>query len=174
MDSSALSVGDVELLIHEVRGIRIILDEDIAALYEVETRQLVRAVHRNAGRFPEDFMFRLSQQEFDELRSTLGRIGQHGGRRKAPYAFTEHGVTMLSGVLRSERAVQVNVLVIRAFVRMRSVISAHRELLTRIDELEAKYDSQFSVVFNAIRQLMTPPARTRNPIGFTPPPDPPS
>ncbi|NTU70437.1 MAG: ORF6N domain-containing protein [Coriobacteriia bacterium] len=171
MDSDVLSVGDVELLIHEVRGIRIILDEDIAALYEVETRQLVRAVQRNVARFPDDFMFRLSQDEFDELRTALGRTGQHGGRRKAPYAFTEHGVAMLSGVLRSDRAIQANVLVVRAFVRMRTVILAHRELVARIDELENRYDTQFSIVFDAIRQLMLPPAPARNTIGFTPPDD---
>lgn len=174
MDSGALSVGDVELLIHEVRGVRVILDEDIAALYQVETRQLVRAVHRNSGRFPDDFMFRLSHEEFDELRAVLGQAGRHGGRRKAPYAFTEHGLAMLSGVLRSERAVQANVLVIRAFVSMRTVIAAHRELAARIDELEARYNSQFSVVFDAIRQLMLPPAPQRNPIGFVPPADPPT
>jgi len=168
MDSEMLPATDIELLIHEVRGSRVILDEDIAVLYEVETRHLVQAVQRNQDRFPTDFMFRLTREEFDELRANLGVVGQHGGRRKAPYAFTEHGVAMLSGVLRSERAVQANVLVIRAFVRMRTVISAHRELVARIDELEARYDSQFSVVFEAIRQLMLPPAPPRNPIGFAP------
>ena len=171
MQSGMVPVGEVELLTHEVRGLRVILDEDIAALYEVETRQLVRAVQRNSGRFPSDFMFRLTLREFDQLWSELGRAGQHGGRRKAPYAFTEHGVAMLSGVLRSERAVEVNVLVIRAFVRMRTVISAHRELASRIDELETKYDSRFCLVFDAIRQLMAPPAPSRNPIGFAPPDD---
>lgn len=172
MDSEIMPTGDIELLIHEVRGSRVILDEDIATLYQVETRHLVQAVQRNRNRFPSDFMFRLTREEFDELRASLGVAGQHGGRRKAPYAFTEHGVAMLSGVLRSERAVKANVMVIRAFVRMRTVITAHRELVTRIDELEARYDSQFSIVFDAIRQLMTPPALTRNPFGFTAPKEP--
>ena len=171
MDSEMLSIGDVELLIYEVRGLRVILDEDIAALYQVETSQLVRAVQRNPERFPDDFMFRLTPEEFDELWSNLGRSGQHGGRRKPPYAFTEHGVAMLSGVLRSDRAAKANVLIVRAFVRMRTVITAHRELAARIDELEARYDSQFSVIFDAIRQLMIPPAPPRNPIGFAPPED---
>jgi hypothetical protein len=168
MGSAKLTVGDVEVLIHEVRGLRVILDENIAALYQVDTRQLVRAVQRNADRFPPDFMFRLAPSEFDELWASLGRTGQHGGRRKAPYAFTEHGVAMLSGVLRSERAVEANILIVRAFVRMRTVLSAHRELAARIDDLEAKYDSQFSVIFDAIRQMMIPPVPPRNPLGFAP------
>jgi len=172
MDSGLMPIGDIETLIHEVRGFRVILDEDIAALYQVETRQLVRAVQRNQGRFPDDFMFRLTREEFDELWSKMGRAGHHGGRRKAPYAFTEHGVAMLSGVLRSERAVEANVQVIRAFVRMRTVIAAHRELAARLDDLEAKYDSQFCGVFDAIRQLMVPPVPPRRPVGFGPPEDP--
>lgn len=169
MDSETLSIGDIELLIHEIRGVRVILDEDIAALYEVETRQLVRSVVRNLDRFPSDFMFRLTPEEFDALRTSTGKAGEHGGRRKPPYAFTEHGVTMLSGVLRSERAVEVNVLVVRVFVRMRTVLAAHRELAARIDELECRYDEQFGVVFDAIRQLMVPPEPKKNPIGFRPP-----
>ena len=169
MNPEPVSIAAIESLIHEVRGFRIILDEDIAMLYQVETRQLVRAVQRNRERFPDDFMFRLSEEEFGDMRSDLGRVGQHGGRRKLPYAFTEHGVVMLPGILRSERAVQANVLVIRAFVRMRTVITAHRELAARVDDLEAKYDSQFSIVFDAIRQLMIPPVPPRNPVGFGPP-----
>ena len=168
MGSENLAVGDVEVLIHEVRGLRVILDEDIAALYQVDTRQLVRAAQRNVDRFPSDFMFQLTTCEFDELWASLGRTGQHGGRRKAPFAFTEHGVAMLSGVLRSGRAVEANIMIVRAFVRMRTVLSAHRELTARIDDLEAKYDSQFSVIFDAIRQLMMPPVPPRNPIGFAP------
>jgi hypothetical protein len=117
VDSETSSIGDIELLIHEIRGVRVILDEDIVALYQVETRQLVRSVVRNFGRFPSDFMFRLTSDEFDALRTSTGKAGEHGRRRKPPYAFTEHGVTMLSGVLRSERAVEVNILVVRVFVR---------------------------------------------------------
>jgi hypothetical protein len=169
VNPETLSIGDIELLIHEIRGVRVILDEDIAALYEVETGQLVRSVVRNLDRFPSDFMFRLAPDEFDALRAATGKAGEHGGRRKPPYAFTEHGVTMLSGVLRSERAVEVNVLVVRVFVRMRTVLAAHRELAARIDELECRYDSQFRVVFDAIRQLVVPPEPKRNLIGFQPP-----
>jgi hypothetical protein len=167
VDAGLMALGDVELMIHEVRGLRVILDEDIAVLYDVETRQLVRAVQRNGARFPADFMFRLSTDEFADLRERQGRAGQHGGRRTAPYAFTEHGVAMLSGVLHSERAIEANVIVVRAFVRMRTVISAHRELAARLEELEAKYDGQFEIVFRAIRQLMEPPdPGPRHPIGF--------
>lgn len=166
MSVEVLAPDTIESLIHTVRGHRVILDEDIAALYGVETRQLVRAVQRNAERFPQDFMFRLTAEEFGALWRDLDKSGRHGGRRKVPYVFTEHGVAMLSGVLRSDRAIRVNVQIIRAFVRMRAVLAAHEDLAVRLDELEAKYDQQFSVVFDAIRQLMLPPAPPHRPVGF--------
>jgi hypothetical protein len=140
----------------------------LAVLYGVETRALVQAVKRNAERFPDDFMFQLAQEEWDTLRSqiVISTLGGQGGRRYAPYAFTQEGVAMLSGVLRSARAVQVNIEIMRAFVRLRSILASHHELAIRLDDLEAKYDDQFKVVFEAIRQLMEPPARERKPIGF--------
>ena len=172
MEEPGTMVERVEAMIFVVRGLRVILDEGIASLYEVETGNLVRAVHRNMERFPEDFVFRLTAPEADEMRAVRGGVRQRGGRRTLPYAFTEHGVAMLSGVLRSERAVRVNVQVIRAFIRMRNLLAAQHELSARLDELEARYDSQFSVVFDAIRQLMTPPAPPRKQIGFVPAEDP--
>jgi hypothetical protein len=169
VDDSAVVGEQVESMIHVVRGVRVILDEDIAALYEVETGNLVRAVHRNQERFPEDFVFRLTTAELADLNARQRVSPRRGGRRNLPMAFTEHGVAMLSGVLRSERAVRVNVHIIRAFIRMRNMLAAQHELSQRLDELEAKYDSQFRVVFDAIRQLMLPPTLPRNPIGFVPP-----
>ncbi|MEI7813755.1 MAG: ORF6N domain-containing protein [Coriobacteriia bacterium] len=171
MDEPQVVLEQVESMIHVVRGLRVILDEDIAALYEVDTRSLVRAMRSNQERFPDDFVFRLTSSELAELRTREGGNRGRGGRRNLPMAFTEHGVAMLSGVLRSERAVHVNVEVVRAFIRMRNMMTAQHELSLRLDELENRYDSQFGVVFDAIRQLMLPPAPPRNPIGFGPPDD---
>ena len=171
MDEPLAMLDQIETMIHIVRGVRVILDEDMAVLYQVETRNLVRAVHRNQERFPDDFAFRLTPSEVIAVHSSQDRVRQRGGRRNLPIAFTEHGVAMLSGVLRSERAVRVNVQVVRAFVRMRYMLTAQNELSLRLDDLEAKYDSQFSVVFDAIRQLMSPPTPKRNPVGFVPPED---
>lgn len=166
MDEPAVARDVIEAQILEIRGQRVILDEDIARLYGVETSQLVRAVMRNSERFPRDFMFRLRDDEFAEAQESRSASGTHGGRRKAPYAFTEHGVAMLSGVLRSPRAVAVNVEIIRAFVRLRGVLAAHKDLARRLDELETRYDARFAAVFDAIRQLMAPSDSPRRPIGF--------
>jgi hypothetical protein len=139
----------------------------LASLYEVETKALVRAVKRNLDRFPEDFMFQLSQEEFDDLRRHFGTSSAWGGRRYAPYAFTEQGVAMLSSVLRSPRAVAVNVEIMRAFVRLRQMLASNAELARKLDALEKKYDDQFQIVFDAIRQLMLPPETTpKRRIGF--------
>jgi hypothetical protein len=151
-----------------LRGEKVLLDEDLAALYEVETRILVRNVKRNLDRFPEDFMFQLSPEEWAGLRSQIGisKTEGRGGRRFAPYAFTEQGVAMLSSVLNSERAVKVNIEIMRAFVRLREILSSHAELARKVEALERKYDSQFKVVFDAIRQLMAPAVPKKKPIGF--------
>jgi len=158
----------IESLIYIIREERVMLDQDLAALYEVETKALVQAVQRNIKRFPPDFMFQLSFQEFTALRSQIVTSKGRGGRRTAPYVFTEHGVAMLSSVLRSERAAEINIEVIRAFVKLRKLIVSNAELADRLNSLEQKYDSQFKVVFDAIRQLMSettqvPPKRR---IGF--------
>jgi hypothetical protein len=164
-----VSLGAIELAIPELRGQRVLLDADLAVMYGVETRALIQATRRNPERFPDDFMFQLCEDEWGALRPV--GVG-HGGRRTLPYAFTQEGVAMLSSVLRSERAVHVNVQIMRAFVRMREVLMARTDLSRRIDDLEAKYDSQFGIVFDAIRQLMAPPVPKKNPIGFVAPDDP--
>ena len=129
---------------------------------------LIRAVKRNLPRFPDDFMFQLNEEEFENLRFHFGTSSQWGGRRYLPYAFTEQGVAMLSSVLRSKRAVQVNIEIMRTFVRLRQMLASNRELAKRLDELEKKYDAQFRVVFDAIRQLMKPQESKRHPIGLDP------
>jgi len=149
-----------------IRGAKVLLDEDLAVLYGVETKALVRAVKRNVERFPEDFMFQLSPGEWDNLRFQSGSSRSWGGRRFAPYVFTEQGVAMLSSVLRSDQAVQVNIEIMRAFVRLREILSTHHDLAKKLENLERKYDSQFKAVFDAIRQLMAPPVPKKKPIGF--------
>lgn len=154
-------------LILLVRGQKVMLDSDLGALYGVETKQLLRAIRRHRERFPPDFMFRLTKEEFADLRRQSGTSSSWGGRRYPPYAFTEQGVAMLSSVLNSPRAISVNIEVVRAFVRLRSMLAENAELARKLAELERKYDAQFKVVFDAIRQLMTPeePPRRRR-IGF--------
>jgi len=159
-------VERIEQAILRIRGHNVMLDQDLAQLYEVETRALVQAVKRNMERFPEDFMFQLTSEEFDILRSQSVTSSQWGGRRYPPYAFTEQGVAMLSSVLRSKRAVQVNVEIMRAFVQLRRLLASHADLQRKLDELEKKYDEKFRVVFEAIRQLMAPPEPRRARIGF--------
>lgn len=156
----------IESRIYLLRGHKVMLSPDLADLYEVEPRALVQAVKRNIERFPEDFMFQLSQEEFDNLKSQIVISSWGGLRRATPYAFTEQGVAMLSSVLRSKRAVMVNVEIMRAFVRLRQMLAAHADLARKLATLEKKYDAQFKVVFDAIRELMTPPAGKKRPIGF--------
>ena len=167
IDVTTVLPAQVEALIYQVRGQRVILDEDLAALYGVETRIVVRAVTRDQDRFPDDFMFRLTDDEARRLRSYRGiSNGGRGGRRYAPYVFTEQGVAMLSSVLNSPRAVQVNIEIVRTFVKLRALLASHSVLSRRLDELEAKYDDQFRVVFDAIRELMAPPPKAARPLGF--------
>ena len=180
--------------IHLFRKERVLLDADLAALYGVETRVLVQAVKRNAQRFPADFMFQLSDEEWAILKSQSGISSSWGGRRTAPYAFTELGVAMLSSVLNSERAIQVNISgttpgsdsahalssrsrlrgargrgpVMRAFTELRAMLATHADLARKLEALERKYDGQFRVVFEAIRDLMEPPVPAKKPIGFRP------
>jgi len=142
------------------------LSTHLAELYEVEPRALVQAVKRNIERFPPDFMFQLSKVEFENLKSQIVTSNWGGLRRAAPYAFTEQGVAMLSSVLNSRRAVQVNIEIMRAFVRLREIMATHKDLVRRLNEMERKYDAQFRVVFDAIRELMTPPESKKRKIGF--------
>lgn len=141
------------------------LDKDLAALYGVTTSNLNKAVSRNLDRFPVDFMFQLTQKEFNNLKFHFG-TSSWGGTRKVPRAFTEQGVAMLSSVLHSKRAVQVNIEIMRAFVRLREMIATHKDLARRLDALEKKYDIQFKAVFDAIRELMKPPEKQVKQIGF--------
>lgn len=149
-----------------LRGHNVMLDADLAQLYGVTTKALVQAVKRNRSRFPADFMFQLNASEFTNLRSQNVTSSSWGGRRSAPFAFTEQGVAMLSGVLRSTRAVKVNIEIMRAFVRLRRIVESHADLARKLDALEAKYDAQFADVFQAIRELMIPVASPRKRIGF--------
>ena len=142
------------------------LDADLAKLYGVSTKRLNEAIRRNAARFPEDFMFQMNEEEADNLRSQFATSKSWGGRRYLPYVFTEQGVAMLSSVLNSEQAIQVNIAITRAFVRMRQLLVSHEELARTVDALEKKYDAQFRVVFDAIRALMEPTKPPRRRIGF--------
>ncbi len=159
--------GKIALL----RGQKVMLSQDLAVLYGVEPRTLIQAVKRNAERFPADFMFQLSEQEsqhFSRSQIVILKNGRGHNVKYRPYAFTEQGVAMLSSVLRSERAVQVNIAIMRAFVKLRRMIASNEVLAKRLDELEARYDLRFKAVFDAIRALMEPPVPPRRIIGFGP------
>ena len=180
----------IEQAILLIRGEKVLLDADLAALYGVATRVLIQAVKRNAERFPPDFIFQLTKEEVDLLRSqfvtsksasrldqgdseilrsqfVISKIGDpRGGRRYLPYAFTEQGVAMLSSVLHSPRAIAVNIEIMRTFIRLRRMLASHADLARKLEALEKKYNAQFKVVFDAIRQLMAPPAPKRRRIGF--------
>jgi phage regulator Rha-like protein len=156
----------VERSIRLIRGDKVILDEDLAKLYGIETKNLIKAIKRNPDRFPADFMFQLTNQEFKDLKSQSATTSQWGGRRTPPYAFSEQGVAMLSSVLHSSRAVQVNIEIMRTFVRLRQMLASNADLAERLESLEQKYDEQFRVVFDAIRQLMSPDTDEKESIGF--------
>ncbi len=150
-----------------IRGKKVMLDRDLAALYDVETRMLNQAVLRNIRRFPEDFMFQLTKEEMDNWKSQIVISNNDKmGLRKRPYAFTENGVAMLSSVLNSERAIIVNIQIMRTFTKLREMFATHRELKQKIEEMEKKYDAQFKIVFDAIRQIMAPPEAKEKKIGF--------
>lgn len=149
-----------------IRGHKVMLSPDLAELYQVEPRALVQAVKRNADRFPEDFMFQLTAEEWESLKSQIVISSWGGARRATPYAFTEQGVSMLSSVLKSKRAVQVNIAIMRAFVQLRQLAGTHKDLADKIAAMEKKYDAQFAVVFKAIRQLLEPPQPPKRRIGF--------
>ena len=160
-----------ERIVHAIllmRGQRVILDSDLAKLYGVTTKRLNQQVRRNNDRFPPDFMFQLTAEETEVLRSQFATSNQgRGGRRYAPYVFTEHGAIMAASVLNSPRAIDVSVQVVRAFVKLREMLATHKDLARKLEELERKYDAQFKVVFDAIRQLMAPPPEpNRGKFGF--------
>ena len=163
-----LPVEIIEKKILLIRSEKVMLDRDLAELYGVKVRVLNQAVKRNIARFPEDFMFQLSKEEDDSLRSqfVILKKGRGEHRKYLPYAFTEQGVAMLSSVLNSERAVEVNIQIMRTFVKLRELIATHKDLARKLNDMEKKYDAQFKVVFDAIRQLMIPPETKKRKIGF--------
>ncbi len=171
-DSSLIPAARIEHSILLIRGEKVLLSGDLALLYGVAPKVLLQAVKRNIERFPADFMFQLTREEHEALRSQIVTLERGRGKfaKYPPYAFTELGVAMLSSVLRSDRAVKVNIEIMRAFVRLRRLLATHKELAQKLESLEKKYDAQFQVVFEAIRQLMAPPLeKPKGHIGFQSP-----
>jgi len=168
--STELAMERLALMVHLIRGEKVMLDSDLAALYDVETRVLNQAVQRNITRFPEDFMFQLSKEEADTLsRSQIVILKRGQNVKYLPYAFTEQGVAMLSSVLRSERAIEVNVAIMRTFVQLRRLMDSNALLADKIEQLEKKYadhDQHFQIVFDAIKQLISSPTKPGKEIGF--------
>jgi hypothetical protein len=160
-----ITVKNISNRIHLVRGMKVLLDRDLAELYDVEVRVLNQSVRRNIDRFPSDFMFQLSREEFQNLKSQFV-TSSWGGVRKRPLVFTEQGVAMLSSILNSKRAIQVNIAIMRAFVELRKMIDANKEMLARIQKLEEKYDAKFQIVFEAIKELMKVDEEPKRRIGF--------
>jgi DNA-binding PadR family transcriptional regulator len=169
MSKEIIPVERVVQSIRWFRGQKVLLDSDLAALYGVTTGNLNKAVSRNRDRFPSDFMFQLSAEEAENLIFQIGRSKGRGGRRHRPYAFTEQGIAMLSSILNSDRAIRVNIAIMRAFVKLRQMLETNRELARKFSELErrvGKHDQEIAAILEAIRQLMTPPEKPRREIGF--------
>ena len=169
MSTSLTPEENIESMILLIRGMKVLLDEDLAKMYEVPTWRLNEQVKRNIKRFPSDFMFQLTKKEAESLRSQIA-ISNRGGRRYLPYTFSEQGVAMLSSVLNSEKAILVNIQIMRTFVRLRKFISAHKELSKKFNQLEKKvekHDDEIKSIFEAIRQLMMSPERPKKKIGFS-------
>jgi len=164
--NALIAVEVIERKILLIRGQKVMLDSDLSELYGIEVKHLKRQVRRNLDRFPGDFMIQLSKEEYESLRRHFGALKRGGHSKYLPYAFTEQGVAMLSSVLNSKRAVHVNIAIMRAFVKLREMLVTHKDLARKIEEMEKKYDSQFKVVFDAIRQLMTPPETKKRKSGF--------
>lgn len=156
----------IEKKIYLIRGHKVLLDSDLAEMYGVEVKHLKRQVRRNITRFPEDFMFQLRKEEYDSLRSHFGALKRDEHSKYFPYVFTGQGVAMLSSALNSGQAIQVNIAIMRAFVKLREMLLTHKDLARKLSDMEKKYDAQFKVVFDAIRQLMAPPATKSTKIGF--------
>jgi tetrahydromethanopterin S-methyltransferase subunit G len=169
MINDIASIELIEQKIYLIRGQKVMLSSDIALLYGVEVRALTQAVRRNIGRFPEDFMFQLSTEENQNLKSQNVISSWGGARRAAPYAFTEQGIAMLSSILNSKRAIQVNIAIMRVFVKLRDMVSMHKEIIKKLDELEkkvGKHDSQIIAIFGAIKQMMIKPNAGKKDYGF--------
>ena len=156
----------IERRIFSIRGKQVMLDRDLAILYGVETKVLNQAVKRNLERFPHDFMFQLTAQETKILRSQFVTLEQGRYSKYYPYAFTEYGILMLSSVLNSDRAIEVNIQIMRTFTKIREMMVTHKDLRQKIEDMERKYDNQFQIVFKAIKRLIDPPQKRKEPIGF--------
>lgn len=163
--STIIPLESIETKILFIRNKKVMLDRDLASLYGVTTGNFNKAIKRNIDRFPSDFMFHLTREEFTNLIFQIGR-SSWGGTRSLPYVFTEQGVAMLSGVLKSRRAVRVNIQIMRVFIKMREMIFSYKELQEKIEAIEQKYDYQFKVVFDVIKELLEPPIKPKKPIGF--------
>lgn len=165
---SLVPIEVIEKKILLIGGQKVMLDSDLAALYGVTTKRLNEQVHRNLKRFPQDFMYQLSAEEFESIRSHFAtiKIGRGAHRKYLPYVFTEQGIAMLSSVLNSDRAIEVNIQIMRAFVKLRELMTTHKDLARKLSELEKKYDGQFQIVFNAIRQIIEVEEKPRRKIGF--------
>ena len=166
--SAIAPIERIEHAIYLIRGQRVMVDRDLAALYGVSTKALKQTVRRNAKRFPDDFMFELTPDEFQRLRSQIvtSKPERRGGTQYAPMTFTEQGVAMLSGLLNSDRAIEVNILIMRTFVKLRRMLETHAALARKLTEMEQRYDQQFRAVFEALNELLSPPGPPRKPIGF--------
>ncbi len=167
-NSAVIPIEQIERSIFYLRGVKVMLSADLAQLYGVPVKSFNQSVRRNRARFPEDFMFQLTREEFAVLKSQFVTSSWGGIRRALPYAFTEQGIAMLSSVLRSPRAVRVNIEIMRAFVKLRELLVSNAKLARKLDQLEKRYDHQFKIVFQAIRELMTPPPPVPKRIGFRP------
>jgi len=163
---SLVPIEVIEKKILVIGGQKVMLDSDLATLYRVTTKRLNEQVRRNLKRFPPDFMYQLSKEEFESLKSHFATSSSWGGRRTRPYVFTEQGIAMLSSVLNSDRAIEVNIQIMRAFVKLREMMSTHKDLARKLAELENKYDGQFQIVFEAIRQLIEVEEKPKKKIGF--------
>lgn len=168
METDLIPITNVERLIYKVRNQRVMLDSDLATIYKVSTKRLNEQVRRNFERFPADFMFQLTHEEWDSLRSQIATLKENRGthRKYKPFAFTEHGAVMLANILRSKTAVQASIHVVRAFIHLRELVISHEDLTRKIDDMEKKYDVQFKIVFDAIRQMMIRPEKESRKIGF--------
>ncbi|MFH1562898.1 MAG: ORF6N domain-containing protein [Nitrospirota bacterium] len=161
-----IPVERIENKILFIRGQKVMLDRDLAELYGVTTGNLNKAVRRNLERFPEDFMFQLNKEEYDSLRFQFGILKRGEHSKYLPYVFTEHGILMLSSVLSSERAILVNIQIMRAFTKLRKMLASHEELRKKVEDMEQRYDDQFKIIFDAIKALLEPPVKKTKPIGF--------
>ena len=167
MSKGIIMYANIESKILSIRGLKVMVDRDLARMYQVPTKRLNEQVKRNLKRFPSDFMFRMTINEFNNWKSHIATSkNDQMGLRKRPLVFTQEGVAMLSSVLNSDRAILVNVAIMRTFVKLRSILSTHKDLARKFDNLEKKYDSQFRIVFEAIRRLMSEEEKSKSKIGF--------